>query len=65
MALYSDAAKHYKVVVVGAGVAGCTATKWLIEKGVDDVRILEASDRIGGRINTIHTSKNVNLLVCM
>ncbi|KAK6140537.1 hypothetical protein DH2020_025714 [Rehmannia glutinosa] len=35
------------VVIVGAGI---TAAKVLAENGVDDVLILEAADRIGGRI---------------
>ncbi|GFP92395.1 polyamine oxidase 1 [Phtheirospermum japonicum] len=38
------------VIVVGAGISGITAAKVLAENGVDDVLILEASDRIGGRI---------------
>ncbi|KAL5995276.1 hypothetical protein ACLOJK_025334 [Asimina triloba] len=35
---------------VGAGIEGISAAKVLAEKGVKDVVILEASDRIGGRI---------------
>ncbi|KAF5943628.1 hypothetical protein HYC85_017705 [Camellia sinensis] len=35
------------VIIVGAGIS---AAKVLAEKGVDDIVILEASDRIGGRI---------------
>ncbi|BFG20268.1 hypothetical protein CerSpe_065420 [Prunus speciosa] len=38
------------VIIVGAGVSGLSAAKVLIENGVEDVVILEASDRIGGRI---------------
>ncbi|KAL3537478.1 hypothetical protein ACH5RR_000844 [Cinchona calisaya] len=38
------------VVIVGAGVSGISAAKILAENGVDDIVILEASDRIGGRI---------------
>jgi predicted NAD/FAD-dependent oxidoreductase len=40
------------VVVVGAGAAGLTAAAKLADAGVDVV-VLEASDRIGGRIHTI------------
>lgn len=39
------------VVVVGAGVAGLAAARLLVEAGVP-VRVLEARDRIGGRIET-------------
>ncbi|CAL5330732.1 hypothetical protein CsSME_00011611 [Camellia sinensis var. sinensis] len=38
------------VIIVGAGISGISAAKVLAEKGVDDIVILEASDRIGGRI---------------
>ncbi len=40
------------VVVVGAGAAGLTAAARLQEAGVDVV-VLEAADRIGGRIQTV------------
>ncbi|XP_010241204.1 PREDICTED: polyamine oxidase 1-like [Nelumbo nucifera] len=38
------------VIIVGAGVSGISAAKVLAENGVNDLVILEASDRIGGRI---------------
>ncbi|KAL2511652.1 Polyamine oxidase 1 [Abeliophyllum distichum] len=38
------------VIIVGAGISGISAAKVLTENGVDDVVILEATDRIGGRI---------------
>ncbi|GFZ21678.1 polyamine oxidase 1 [Actinidia rufa] len=38
------------VIIVGAGVSGISAAKVLAENGVDDIVILEASNRIGGRI---------------
>ena len=39
------------VVVVGAGLAGLSAAKSLIEAGID-VRILDASTSVGGRVQT-------------
>ncbi|CAA2958176.1 polyamine oxidase 1 [Olea europaea subsp. europaea] len=38
------------VLIVGAGISGISAAKLLAENGVKDVVILEAADRIGGRI---------------
>ncbi|PLK70891.1 amine oxidase [Rhizobium sp. TH135] len=47
----SDAGKGLKVIVVGAGMAGLSAATTLAEAGAE-VIILEARDRIGGRIFT-------------
>ncbi len=41
-----------RVVVVGAGIAGLGAAATLRERGFD-VTVLEARDRIGGRVNSI------------
>jgi monoamine oxidase len=48
-------AREYDVLVVGAGVAGLNAGRVLAEAGLR-VAILEARDRIGGRILTQHIS---------
>lgn len=42
-----------RVIIVGAGIAGFAAAAKLIERGIDDVIILEAESRIGGRIHSI------------
>ncbi|KAG7602145.1 unnamed protein product [Arabidopsis thaliana] len=39
------------VIIIGAGISGISAAKVLVENGVEDVLILEATDRIGGRIH--------------
>jgi monoamine oxidase len=44
---------HHDVVVVGAGMAGLTAARTLAEAGLK-VLVVEAQDRIGGRIWTRH-----------
>lgn len=38
------------VVIIGAGVAGLTAADQFIKEGMTDFLILEATDRIGGRV---------------
>ncbi|CAG7727682.1 unnamed protein product [Allacma fusca] len=43
----------YKTIIIGAGVAGLAAAKFFSENGHQDFLILEAQDRIGGRIDTI------------
>ena len=47
-----DLEKH-DVVIIGAGAAGLAAAKTLSSAGLD-VCVLEARDRIGGRIHTHH-----------
>jgi NADPH-dependent 2,4-dienoyl-CoA reductase/sulfur reductase-like enzyme len=42
------------VVIIGGGVAGLSAAYKLRKSGVKNVTILEAMDRLGGRINTIN-----------
>lgn len=48
-----QAPKEHKVIIIGAGMAGLSAANHLIKNGVDDFRILEARNRIGGRIVSI------------
>lgn len=47
-----------KVIVVGAGIAGLRAASVLQRHGVEVV-ILEARDRIGGRIQTMRNDRGV------
>ncbi|KAK7912893.1 hypothetical protein WMY93_013104 [Mugilogobius chulae] len=42
-----------RIVVIGAGLAGLSATKFLLEHGFTDVTILEAADHIGGRVLSV------------
>ena len=46
------AAPGERITVVGAGIAGITAARELVDAGFDVV-IVEARDRIGGRIDTV------------
>ena len=47
-----SAGRNRRVVIVGAGVAGLAAAGELRTRGFDDVAVLEARDRIGGRVWT-------------
>ncbi len=42
-----------EVIIIGGGISGLSSFIRLIEKGCTNVILLEASNRLGGRINTI------------
>ena len=46
-----------KTIIIGGGIAGLAAGKYLQLEGVNDFTILEASDRIGGRIWSVPVGK--------
>jgi spermine oxidase len=41
------------VIIVGAGPAGVAAATKLLKNSINNITILEAEDRIGGRINSV------------
>lgn len=45
-------AANVKVVIVGCGISGIAAAHRLLKHGFHNVRILEATERSGGRIKT-------------
>lgn len=47
----TESTSHYDVVIIGAGYAGLTATRELLNAG-KNVLLLEARDRVGGRVHT-------------
>ncbi|KAK6635766.1 hypothetical protein RUM44_001020 [Polyplax serrata] len=44
--------EHFKVLIIGAGASGVAAAVKLLENGFNNFRIIEAENRIGGRVNT-------------
>ena len=57
----SNTTPNIHVCVVGAGIAGLRCASVLLEKGVK-VTILEARDRIGGRVRYPEPSSQILLL---
>lgn len=45
--------KKQPIIIMGAGLTGLTAA-WLLKKQGIKALILEARERVGGRIETIH-----------
>lgn len=48
-----------KIVIIGAGASAIAAASKLLSNGFKNVVILEAENRIGGRVNTIPFGSNV------
>ena len=42
-----------QVLIIGAGISGLSAAQRLQENDISDYIILEATDRVGGRIKTL------------
>ncbi|XP_029460833.1 spermine oxidase-like [Rhinatrema bivittatum] len=42
-----------KIVIIGAGFAGLAAASTLLKQGLKNVLVLEAMDRVGGRVQTV------------
>ncbi|XP_011142812.2 uncharacterized protein LOC105185188 isoform X2 [Harpegnathos saltator] len=57
--IFNKMLKKVKIVIVGAGASGIAAASKLLQGGIDDFVILEANNRIGGRINTVAFGDNV------
>ncbi|KQS22875.1 FAD-dependent oxidoreductase [Frigoribacterium sp. Leaf186] len=47
------AATDERIAVIGAGIAGATAARSLVERGYDVV-VVEARGRVGGRVHSVH-----------
>ncbi|XP_023239948.1 spermine oxidase-like [Centruroides sculpturatus] len=51
--LDDDNENSYKIIIIGGGISGISAANHLIEKGEQSIKILEARNRIGGRIISV------------
>lgn len=49
--------KNAKIIIVGSGAAGTAAASKLFDNGFTNVTILEAENRIGGRVFTTKIGK--------
>lgn len=45
--------KNPKILIIGAGASGLAAATKLYENGLTNIKILEAENRIGGRIHSV------------
>ena len=49
--------RQYRLVIIGAGIAGLSCAKHLIENNIEDFVIVEAQNQIGGRCQSIQVCK--------
>ncbi|CAG9854376.1 unnamed protein product [Phyllotreta striolata] len=52
------------VLIIGAGIAGLSAAQRLLQCGIYNFKILEASDRLGGRIHSCKLGETVAEMGC-
>lgn len=52
--------EEYRVLIVGAGIAGLTCAKYLYEHGIEDFLLVEARTRAGGRCQTVFLGKLID-----
>lgn len=48
--IVNDSRPPVDCVIVGAGLSGLRAAQCILNRGVQDVLVLEGSDRVGGRL---------------
>ncbi len=53
------AVQKYTVVILGAGASGLYAAYNLAKRGFTNIIVVEAQDRVGGRIHTIDHGEDV------
>jgi hypothetical protein len=56
----ASGAKSPRVIIIGAGLAGVTAARDLVDAGIKDVLVLEARNRPGGRLQSVKTKAGVH-----
>ena len=48
---------YHQFIIIGGGIAGLSAASHLAKNGFKDFRLLEARNRLGGRIATMQIGK--------
>ncbi|XP_037941161.1 uncharacterized protein LOC119674108 [Teleopsis dalmanni] len=56
---YKPRSNEPRIVIVGAGISGIACALRLLDYGFEDIILLEAQSRIGGRIHTVPFADNV------
>lgn len=49
----ADEAEPVKILILGGGVSGVIAARTLHERGINDFKILEARNELGGRVKSL------------
>lgn len=51
--------KNPKIVIIGAGTSGIAAATKLFENGFTNITVLEAGNRIGGRVHSVEFGDSI------
>lgn len=60
---YAKEKKEPRIIVIGAGISGIGAANMLCQEGFNDIVVIEATDRIGGRIWSLELESENGLKV--
>jgi phytoene dehydrogenase-like protein len=44
---------NYDIIIIGAGISGLRCATYLYENSLANILVLEAQDRLGGRVNRV------------
>lgn len=49
---------NYDIIIIGAGISGLRCATYLYENSLAEILILEAQDRLGGRVNRVECNND-------
>jgi len=57
--------EYSRYLIIGGGISGLSAASHLAQNGIHDFKLLEARNRLGGRIITVQIGKVVTVTIIL